>query len=113
MSLDKFMNTIFSIGAAVVIFGAWGKIEHKDFGDTALTAGLLTECCLFCAYAILEWRRQPAVPSGAQSLAAPQDASPARPPGQPSTGLPGGQVEELTTTLQQTNRLLNKVFRAD
>jgi len=117
MMLDKFMNTIFSIGAAVVIFGAWGKIEHKDFGDTALTAGLLTECCLFCAYALLEWRRRPASPSGGQPLDASQDlpSGPARPSptGQPVTGLPAGQVEELTSTLQQTNQLLNKVFRAD
>lgn len=94
--LDKLMNTIYSFGAAIVIFGAWGKIEHKEFGSDALTAGLLTETGLFCVYGLLEWRRRsqhhPDVPR--------EEADPAK-------------AEELTATLEKTNRLMNKVFKID
>ncbi len=57
MLFDKIINTAYSFGAAIVIFGAWGKIEHKEFGSTALTAGLLTETAIFCIYGMLEWRK--------------------------------------------------------
>jgi hypothetical protein len=61
MLLDKIINTVFSVGAAIVIFGAWGKLENKEFGHVALTAGLLTETAIFFLYGILEWRRHPAL----------------------------------------------------
>jgi hypothetical protein len=94
--LDKLMNTIYSFGAAVVIFGAWGKIEHKEFGSDALTAGLLTETGVFCVYGLLEWRKR----------------SQHHPDG-PGEETDPGQVEELTATLKKTNRLMNKVFKTD
>ncbi len=94
--LDKLMNTIYSFGAAVVILGAWGKIEHKEFGSGALTAGLLTETALFFVYGLLEWRKR----SEHQPDAAREDADPAK-------------VEELTAALNKTNRLMNKVFKID
>lgn len=59
----KIINTLYSVGAAVVVFGAWGKIEHKDFGDTALTVGLLTEVVLFLVYGFMEWKNEPEIPS--------------------------------------------------
>ncbi|MBS1664023.1 MAG: hypothetical protein JST68_23460 [Bacteroidetes bacterium] len=31
MLIDKILNTAFSFGAAVVIFGAWSKIEHNEY----------------------------------------------------------------------------------
>jgi len=94
--LDKLMNTIYSFGAAIVIFGAWGKIEHKEFGSDALTAGLLTETALFFVYGLLEWRKRPQHrPDSAR-----EEVDPAK-------------VEELTATLNKTNRLMNKVFKAD
>jgi hypothetical protein len=64
MLLDKIINTVFSLGAAIVIFGAWGKLENKEFGSTALTAGLLTETGIFFLYGILEWRRRPTPGAG-------------------------------------------------
>jgi hypothetical protein len=94
--LDKLMNTIYSFGAAIVIFGAWGKIEHKEFGGSALTAGLLTETALFCVYGLLEWRKR----SQHQPDSAREEADPAK-------------VEELTATLNKTNQLMNKVFKTD
>jgi gliding motility-associated protein GldL len=48
---DKVLPTLYSVGAAVVIFGAWAKILHKDFADVMLTIGLLTEAVIFLAFA--------------------------------------------------------------
>ncbi len=48
---DKVLPTLYSVGAAVVIFGAWAKILHKDFADIMLTVGLLTECAIFLTFA--------------------------------------------------------------
>jgi len=51
LDLDKIVNAVVSIGAAVVIFGAWAKILHKSFADVMLTVGLLTEAFIFVIYA--------------------------------------------------------------
>jgi len=51
MPMDKIVNAVVSIGAAVVIFGAWAKILHKSFADVMLTVGLLTEALIFIIYA--------------------------------------------------------------
>lgn len=48
---DKVLPTLYSVGAAVVIFGAWAKILHKDFADIMLTIGLLTEAVIFLSFA--------------------------------------------------------------
>lgn len=48
---DKILPTLYSVGAAVVIFGAWAKILHKDFADIMLTIGLLTEAVIFLSFA--------------------------------------------------------------
>jgi hypothetical protein len=47
------LNFIVSVGAAVVLFGAWAKLLHKSFADTMLTVGLLTECAIFLLYAFM------------------------------------------------------------
>ncbi len=51
--IEKRVNTIVSLGAAVVIFGAWAKILHKSFADYMLTIGLLTEAAIFLLYAFI------------------------------------------------------------
>ena len=51
--LEKTVNTLVSLGAAVVIFGAWAKLLHKSFADFMLTVGLLTEAAIFLLYAFL------------------------------------------------------------
>jgi gliding motility-associated protein GldL len=48
---DKILPSLYSVGAAVVIFGAWAKILHKDFADIMLTVGLLTEALIFLTFA--------------------------------------------------------------
>ena len=100
MLFDKIINTAFSVGAAIVIFGAWSKIEHKEYGDTALTAGLLTETGIFCIYGVLEWRKEPA-----------RQEIPPTPPVHTGTPVHKENVEELTDSIRQTARLLNKIFR--
>jgi hypothetical protein len=99
MRLEKIIDTAYSFGAAIVVFGAWGKLEHKDFGDIALTAGLLTETVIFCIYGLQEWRRDP--------IALPEEKMPK------STGEPASPEDfgELTATMKQTNQILNKVFK--
>jgi gliding motility-associated protein GldL len=52
-STEKVTNIIVSLGAAVVIFGAWAKILHLSFADLMLTVGLLTEAGIFLVYAYL------------------------------------------------------------
>ena len=52
-SLEKIINSVVSVGAAVVIFGAWAKILHKSYADVMLTVGLLTEALIFLIYAFL------------------------------------------------------------
>ena len=52
-STEKITNIIVSVGAAVVIFGAWAKILHLGFADLMLTIGLLTEAFIFLVYAYL------------------------------------------------------------
>jgi gliding motility-associated protein GldL len=52
-STEKITNIIVSVGAAVVIFGAWAKILHLSFADMMLTVGLLTEAGIFLVYGYL------------------------------------------------------------
>lgn len=71
-SFEKYVNIFVSIGAAIVIFGAWAKILHKSFADIMLTIGLLTEAVIFLVYAWLEARKPVAleVPRAASTDAA-------------------------------------------
>lgn len=52
---DAWMNFFYSIGAAIVILGAWLKITHISFGpingNLALTIGLVTEAIIFVIFA--------------------------------------------------------------
>jgi hypothetical protein len=96
MLLEKIINTVFSFGAAIVVFGAWAKLEHFEFSDRALTIGMLVETCIFCIYGLLEWRKK---------------ANPEK----PNQSLPSETVDvgELTDTMKQTNQILNKVFKTN
>jgi len=104
MHFEKIMNTVYSFAAAVVIFGAWAKLENKDYGSIALTVGLLTETGIFFLYGLLEWGKKPAEQES--------NHAPAPPSAQASAANPE-QAAELTSTLKQTNHLLNKVFRTE
>ncbi len=49
---DRLVPTLYSAGAAVVIFGAWAKITHNEQFGFMLTVGLLTEVVIFGLYAV-------------------------------------------------------------
>jgi hypothetical protein len=51
--VEKAVNIVVCLGAAIVIFGAWQKITHQPLADFFLTAGLLTEALIFIVYAFL------------------------------------------------------------
>jgi hypothetical protein len=105
MQLDKIINTAYSFGAAVVVFGAWAKLGHKDYSEMALTAGLLTETAIFCIYGLMEWRKRPTTGPAEQAH---------QPPPLNNQSTSGGtDTGELTDTLKQTNRILNKVFKTE
>jgi gliding motility-associated protein GldL len=48
----KVVPTFYSVGAAVVIVGAWAKIMHIEGAGTFLTVGLLAEAVIFLLYAV-------------------------------------------------------------
>jgi hypothetical protein len=54
MKTDKYFNFLYAVGAAIVIFGCWQKILHKEMADTFLTIGLLTEVAIFIILGIQE-----------------------------------------------------------
>jgi gliding motility-associated protein GldL len=76
-STEKITNIIVSVGAAVVIFGAWAKILHLSFADMMLTVGLLTEAGIFLVYGYLASKgyglsdhgHEPAAAKGTPALA--------------------------------------------
>jgi hypothetical protein len=94
MYTDKILNSAYSFAAAIVVFGAWAKLEHKDFGSLALTIGMLVESGIFVIYGFVEWRehRQPAPP---KEKVADLD-----------------RLDELQQTVEKTNGMLKTIFRA-
>lgn len=49
---DKLLPTIYSAGAAVVVLGALGKIQHYDWGGPMLVVGLSVEAVIFALFAL-------------------------------------------------------------
>lgn len=98
MYTDKILNTAYSFAAAIVVFGAWAKLESKDFGSLALTIGMLVESGIFVIYGFVEWREQ---------------RQPAAPPARPEEKVAGpDRLDELQQTVEKTNGMLKKIFRA-
>lgn len=52
-TLEKVLNFVTSIGAAIVVLGALMKITHRENADTFLTIGLVTEAIIFVIYAFI------------------------------------------------------------
>lgn len=52
-SIEKIMNFVVCVGAAIVIVGALFKILHWKGADTALMVGLFTEAAIFLLYAFM------------------------------------------------------------
>jgi hypothetical protein len=105
MYTDKILNTAYSFAAAIVVFGAWAKLENKDFGGTALTIGMLVESGIFFIYGLMEWRerRRPAAAETTASTVT-NAITEAKPAG-------SDRIDELQQTVEQTNGMLKKIFR--
>jgi hypothetical protein len=106
MYTDKILNTAYSFAAAIVVFGAWAKLDHRDFGSLALTIGMLVESGIFVIYGFVEWReqRQPAAPEQRQATG-PVPAPEEKPAGP-------DRIDELQKTVEKTNGMLRNIFRA-
>lgn len=52
-TVNRAVNVVVCVGAAVVIIGAMAKILHLSWADWALKIGLSTEALIFLVYAIL------------------------------------------------------------
>lgn len=84
-TVNRAVNVIVCVGAAVVIFGAMAKILHLSWADWALKIGLSTEALIFLVYAILP----------------PPDMGPAYAPAPAETGNPA--LKQLDKMLQEAN----------
>lgn len=93
--MNKIINTAYSVGAAIVIFGAWCKILHKPGANTFLTLGLLTEVIIFIVYAVMEWRSTAETVTKEDRVQRFSD-----------TG-------ELTSAVKETNSILKNVFKVN
>ncbi len=56
---DVLMPKVYGVGAAVVIVGAWFKIEHMKGASTMLAVGLLTEAVIFFLSAFQPQHKDP------------------------------------------------------
>ncbi|HEV3223877.1 MAG TPA: hypothetical protein VGZ90_13405 [Puia sp.] len=86
------LNFAYSIGASIVIFGAWMKLLHKPGANFFLTVGLMTEVVIFIVYGVAGFWEE----NG-------------------TTSIQGGSTSdnsELTSTIKQTNSILKRVFNA-
>ncbi|RYG01880.1 MAG: gliding motility protein GldL [Chitinophagaceae bacterium] len=81
--IDRIVNIVVCMGAAIVIFGAWQKITHQKMADFFLTAGLITEAIIFVVYAFL--------PPPANDMAAIAEILPKMAGNAPATGNPNMQ----------------------
>ncbi len=90
-TINRVINLLYCLGAAVVIVGAWAKIEHRSFANTILTVGLLTEATLFVFMGIQEWTGK------TEDVGA-------------ITGGPAIDTAELTGAVKETNQILRNVF---
>jgi hypothetical protein len=51
--INHILEITFSIGAALVILGAYGKIIHASWGGFMLSVGMITEVFLFLATGVI------------------------------------------------------------
>jgi hypothetical protein len=61
--INHILEVTFSIGAALVILGAYGKIIHASWGGSMLSVGMITEVALFLASGIILIFNKPVTPT--------------------------------------------------
>ena len=61
--INHVLEVTFSIGAALVILGAYGKIIHASWGGFMLSVGMITEVLLFLTSGIILIFHKPVTPT--------------------------------------------------
>ena len=61
--INHILEITFSIGAALVILGAYGKIIHASWGGFMLSVGMITEVILFLASGLILIFHKPVTPT--------------------------------------------------
>lgn len=92
--LEKAINVIFSVGAAIVIFGALQKITHGPGADLFLSIGLYVEVGIFLIMAAQEAFRVESVSREMKNVVEKKSADPLA----------------LTESINNLNRTIKKVF---
>lgn len=106
MKIEKISNLIYSLGAAIVIFGAWAKIIHKPYADLMLTVGLLTEATLFVYMGASDWLKK-SPPMQTISDAVSMDKYLKAPEANNASSA------ELTKAIEKLNDNLSRIFRTN
>lgn len=101
---ERFLNVVTSLGAAIVIFGAWQKITHRPLADLFLTAGLLTECAIFLLYAF--------VPPSGDASEAPVLESKEKPFSVQVPDSTGDELSTLIFNIQKLNKKYSGMLKA-
>lgn len=97
-TLDKAVNVAVSVGAAIVIFGAWAKIEHKSYASIMLTIGMLTEAAIFLMYALIPPKAEsPVLPATVETQVLQQNSY--------------MDTQKVEKELNRLNEKLDKIFR--
>jgi hypothetical protein len=91
---EKIINVIFSVGAAVVIYGALLKITHKPGADLFLSIGLYVEVFIFLIMAAREAFKVESVSQEMKKVAEQKQFDPLA----------------LTESINNLNRTIKKVF---
>lgn len=91
-TIQKAIDVIFSLGAAVVIYGALLKITHKAGADIMLSIGLYTEVGIFVIMGVQEFFKKP----------------------EPKQVVPGATADtsQLVTSIDTLTRTIKKIFNA-
>lgn len=93
MKTERLFNFAYSIGAAVVIVGAMGKLMHYFWSDVVLQVALITEAAIFVTLGFQELfaKRTSSEVSSYPKLEAPDNS-------------------ELTNSVNQLNSTIKQIF---
>jgi len=92
MKSEKIFNFLYSIGAAVVILGAMGKLMHYSWSDAVLQIALITEAGIFVLVGFQELYRKP----NSEIIA--------------HASMGGVDNSELTENVKQLNKTIKQIF---
>lgn len=92
MKTDKLFNFMYSIGAAVVILGAMGKLMHYSWSDVVLQIALITEAGIFVLLGVQELFKKQSVDLASYPK------------------MEGADNSELTKSVDNLNQTIKQIF---